>query len=286
MNTTIDQLPLAGPITGNEFIPVEQDGITVKTLASSVGGGALEPAVFTVAGQSGISQIIQSPDLFHLQGYTVSKPKNKLAEYTYLDTATTVLVENAEQARFILTYNMTSFSAPDTIYLDLAAYYGGGATSILFPKVEVIVGQGFSLSSFTNLTEMNLPELKFVNSNFSISNCTALTTFTMPNLIGWLYSGTINFSGCSSLANFTLGTVGILKVCKINGLGLTDCSLTQTSVDNLLVLLASLDGTNGTTVYGAGKTIYIGGTNSAPSPTGLAAINTLTARGVMVFYNA
>ncbi len=49
-------------------------------------------------------------------------------------------------------------------------------------------------------------------------------------------------------------------------------ALTQTSVDNCLKLVASLDGTNSTTSYGTGKTLIInGGTNASPSTTGTTA---------------
>jgi hypothetical protein len=62
---------------------------------------------------------------------------------------------------------------------------------------------------------------------------------------------------------------------------LTSCALNQTSVDNLLIRLAALNGTNGTTAF-SNRTVTITGTSSAPSATGLAAKATLVARGCTV----
>jgi hypothetical protein len=65
---------------------------------------------------------------------------------------------------------------------------------------------------------------------------------------------------------------------------MTSCALNQTSVDNILVQLAKLDGTNGTTLL-SNRTITITGTSSAPSATGNAAKATLVARGCTVTTN-
>jgi len=65
---------------------------------------------------------------------------------------------------------------------------------------------------------------------------------------------------------------------------LTGVAFDQTSVDNLLVALAALDGTNGTILY-ENHTVTITGTSSAPSATGLAAKTTLQNRGCTVTTN-
>jgi len=66
---------------------------------------------------------------------------------------------------------------------------------------------------------------------------------------------------------------------------MTGMKLDQASVDGILVSLAALDGTNGTTAYSS-KTINLsGGTSSAPSATGLAARTVLLARSCTVTTN-
>lgn len=65
-----------------------------------------------------------------------------------------------------------------------------------------------------------------------------------------------------------------------------NCALDQTSVDAILVKLASLDGTNGTSNFQY-RNVYVDqGTNAIPSETGLAAKATLEARNCNVYVNS
>jgi hypothetical protein len=91
-------------------------------------------------------------------------------------------------------------------------------------------------------------------------------------------------SGTAALTTFqlpsTLKQIG-------NGAGnvvITSAALNQASVDSILVQLAALDGTNGTTLFST-RTVTITGTSSTPSATGLAAKATLVARGCTVTTN-
>ena len=63
------------------------------------------------------------------------------------------------------------------------------------------------------------------------------------------------------------------------------CGFNETTINSLLVKLASLNGTNGTTSYD-NRSIYVnGGTNAIPTGAGLTAIATLEGRGCTVYYN-
>jgi hypothetical protein len=64
------------------------------------------------------------------------------------------------------------------------------------------------------------------------------------------------------------------------------CSLDQTSVDAILVKLASLDGTNGTTAYQYRNVYLDQGSNAIPSEAGLAAKATLESRNCNVYVNS
>jgi hypothetical protein len=66
---------------------------------------------------------------------------------------------------------------------------------------------------------------------------------------------------------------------------ITVCNLNQASVDGLLVLLAGLDGTGGTTSYDT-HIVDLSGNCAIPSATGLAAKTTLEGRGNTVTVNA
>jgi hypothetical protein len=85
----------------------------------------------------------------------------------------------------------------------------------------------------------------------------------------------------AALNTFTLGST----IKSVGGnVTITSAALTQASVDSILVRLAALDGTNGTTAYSS-KTVTITGTSATPSATGLAAKAVLVARGCTVTTN-
>jgi hypothetical protein len=65
----------------------------------------------------------------------------------------------------------------------------------------------------------------------------------------------------------------------------TGCALNQASIDGILVSLAALDGTGGTTAYSSKTVALTGGTNATPSATGLAAKAVLVARSCTVTNN-
>jgi hypothetical protein len=71
---------------------------------------------------------------------------------------------------------------------------------------------------------------------------------------------------------------------------ITNQRLTLPSVENILIRLAALDGTSGTTLYGAGRTVNLsGGTSAGVAALGPAASGAraaLLARTVTVTMNA
>jgi hypothetical protein len=93
-------------------------------------------------------------------------------------------------------------------------------------------------------------------------------------------------SGLGNLVSVTLGTPGVLKVITGATINVSGQKLNSASVNGILALLVSLDGTNGTTLWGAGKTLTInGGTNAAPSGQGILNKATLVARTATVTTN-
>ena len=93
-------------------------------------------------------------------------------------------------------------------------------------------------------------------------------------------------SGLGNLTTVTLGTVGVLKVVSVGTINISGQKLDQASVNGILALLVSLDGTGGTTLWGAGKTVNIsGGTSAAPSGQGIIDKATLVARSATVTTN-
>lgn len=160
-----------------------------------------------------------------------------------------------------LNYNARVYNLDNTIFPVLADasfnIYSNDTVSINLPSVTNLRGLGFGNPPITTI---NLPGI--VTSNISY----------------------IQFS-LNQLTSIVLGTVGVTK--KYNGnayISLQNCSLNQASVDGLLTLFASLDGTNGTTASVNG-TAYLNGSPAAPSSVGLAAKSVLQARGWYVATN-
>lgn len=86
----------------------------------------------------------------------------------------------------------------------------------------------------------------------------------------------------ANLQNFSFNA-GLLKVG--GNVTMTGMKLTQSAVDGILVSLAALDGTGGTTSYNSFTVNLSGGTSSTPSATGLTAKATLVGRGCTVTTN-
>jgi len=219
--------------------------------------------------------------------------------------------------------NLSTFSLPSLVYcfgsLQLTS---NNVPNVNFNSLQLI-GAIFTLSTNTTISSLNLPALTTLYGNLSFSGLTAITSINFPVLttiintaggpaaiIGWTSMGSLTSfsipsiqiiasnttgtslisltSGTAALTTFNIGT-SLLRFEKTTALNtgnwiMTSCALNQTSVDNILVQLAKLDGTNGTTLL-SNRIITITGTSSAPSATGNAAKATLVARGCAVTTN-
>jgi hypothetical protein len=167
-----------------------------------------------------------------------------------------------------------------------------GLTSLTSINLSSLINTGaISLGgAFTSLTFTNL---QTIYGNFTIGTSSpSLTSISFPSIVRIANGGTpttaiaLNTSNTAALTTFTLGS-GLLQVGTTGTAGsvvITSAALTQASVDNILVRLAALDGTNGTTTFSS-RVVTITGTSSTPSATGLAAKTTLQGRGCTVTNN-
>jgi hypothetical protein len=135
-----------------------------------------------------------------------------------------------------------------------------GIQSIILPKLKFLVGLNLS-GTKSSLTSIQLPVVEYCPQINFPSDSTSLSTFT--------FGSSLKFYG----SNNTIG----------NFITLSN-SLDQASVDNILISLAALDGTNGTTEF-SNRTVTITGFSATPSSTGLAAKSALVARGCTVTTN-
>jgi len=156
-------------------------------------------------------------------------------------------------------------------------------TSMSFPVLATINGGNFSPQNLPSLTSMSFPALTTIGGDFDITDGWSLQSADFPALetVGGHIQDNTNSNAMDSFTMFNIGT----HLKSVGGnVFFTHSALDQTSVDNLLVALANLNGTNGTSRY-ENHTVTITGTSSAPSATGLAAKTTLQNRGCTVTTN-
>jgi hypothetical protein len=173
-------------------------------------------------------------------------------------------------------------------------------TSLELPLLEVVTGT-IQFENSASMTVLDISALKAVGGNLDFTNC-ADSAIDLADLV--FCGGSLDLYGMGSATSIDLGsleTVGgeiaigsvtslvsfalpsLLKVggnCDFSG-----NALNQTSVDGLLVKLASLNGTGGTTSYDNWMVNLSGGTNASPSGSGLTAKATLEGRGNTVMVN-
>ena len=175
-----------------------------------------------------------------------------LAALTSL-TVTNLATVNGAFAPTFATLTTWNFPALATLGASFAPV-GALATTVTLTSLATVATS--VAMSFAALTTLSLPALVSVRTTFAI---------TAANLVTFSMGSTLKSIG----GNFTM----------------TGMNLNQASVDGILVSLAALDGTNGTTAYSSKTVNLSGGTSSAPSATGLAAKVTLNARSVTVTTN-
>lgn len=163
-------------------------------------------------------------------------------------------------------------------------------TSVLLPKLKRVIS-AFSMTTLSSVTSTDFSLLEDVMGNFSIktfgSSASPITsldfpllaqlrggvsTFTdvnalalnLPSMV--TYNGGITFAGANRMATVVLGTIGTLK--KVGGSVLLPMTgsygINLASVNAIIALLASLNGTNGTTSF-SGTVTLTGGTTATPS---------------------
>lgn len=170
-----------------------------------------------------------------------------------------------------------NLNVPKVEFIQNLSISAGGINSLNFPELLQI--NSISISSNSNATSYSFPKLKWLGQ-MSMSGSSNVTTISFPSIE--VVTGNLTMhSTATSLVNFTFGSS--LKFFAGNFVT-TSNSLNQASVDNILIRLAALDGTNGTILFSS-RTVTITGTSATPSAAGLAAKNTLIARGCTVTTN-
>jgi hypothetical protein len=143
-----------------------------------------------------------------------------------------------------------------------------------------------SLTSVNLSSSTSVVELRLDDSNFSggVPNISSLSSLQLLDLDQCSISGVLDLSGFPAIysidvfGNEGLTSVIIADTQSIDNFNASSCALTETAVDDILVVLSNNGVSNGT-VYLAG------GTNAIPSATGLAAKAVLEGNGWYVEIN-
>lgn len=149
--------------------------------------------------------------------------------------------------------------------------------------------KGYCYFSYYSPTSLEFPHLtEGVIDIQNGSSSIIMTSFYAPSFIKddgtydiYNQGFTCNFYNCH-LTTFFIGDIGVVK--QLRNLIFTYNALTLSTIDYIIDLLISLDGTNGTTLW-AGTLDISGGTNAYPGSGYISKIDTLVARGATVLYN-
>jgi hypothetical protein len=96
----------------------------------------------------------------------------------------------------------------------------------------------------------------------------------------------IEFTDCQLLTDIKIGTIGVLKKLGSGVLNVyvEGCPISEQSMEDMLALFVSLDGTNGTTLRNSGF-VQFGTLTPIPNEQSLEYISILTGRGWTITYN-
>ena len=183
--------------------------------------------------------------------------------------------------------NLTDFGAD---YNGLQSVNLSGLTSLLNVDISDNDIPGTNDNSLTSVNLSGctaLLELRLDDSDFSagIPSLTGLTNLSLIDFDQCSISGVVDLSGLPALENLdfngntALTSIIIADTQPIDNFTAFNCALTETAIDDILVVLSN----NGIT---GGDVELNGGTNAIPSPTGDAAILALQADSWNVYTNA
>jgi len=138
-----------------------------------------------------------------------------------------------------------------------------------------------NLSGCTALQELRLDDSEFSGGIPSLAGLTSLSTVQFgrvnsPSIIDM--SGVVNLADADFFQNTNLTSLIIADTQPIFYLGVRNCALTETAVDDILVILSNNGVSNG-------EVTLDGGTSATPSATGLAAKTVLEGNGWTVSVN-
>ncbi len=138
----------------------------------------------------------------------------------------------------------------------------------------------WNISMEVNADGINIPNESYFDFVSIYNNSADFENLSIPNLIQ--ATGTIDCRNNANLTTVNIGQIGTVK--QLNNVYLPGNNLNVETVNYILALLVSLDGTNGTLLWDSGVELYEG-TNAAPTGQGLIDKQILIDRGADVLTN-
>ena len=253
------------------------------------------PAMILNSGMTGTANALTTLTLTNLVTIvgTYSLTANALTTLS-MPALTTISTNFAPAGTSLATVNMPLLtSVGGTFSPTLAAL-----TSLTLTNLQTVTG-AFGLTAAT-LTTLSMPALTTLGAGFApvCASATTVTLTLLANITGAVAASfaaltTLSFPALLSVSStWTITAANLVTFSMNSGLlsiggnfTMTGMKLNQASVDGILVSLAALNGTGGTTAYSSHTVNLSGGTSSTPSSTGLTAKATLVARGCTVTTN-
>jgi hypothetical protein len=209
---------------------------------------------------------------------------NTMALLTTLSFPKLAFVGGAFQPQTFAALTDLTFSLLESVLGNFAPNTMALVTTFSFPALKY-VGGTFAPTTMAALVTLSINTLEEIVGAASVASMASLTTVSLSGMKNYQSTITMN-SGLGNVTSVTLGTIGTLKSIQGATVNLSGQKLTTANVNAILALLVSLDGTNGTTLWGAGKTLNVsGGTSGAPSGQGIVDKATLQARGATITTN-
>jgi hypothetical protein len=296
-NLTVESLDVE--ITGNWINDLEPLFITIPAWKIELFG-----TVFTIPGawMEQLSFPVRQPGITHITFPNLGGLVNDLNApgMANLISMNFPVLQFLEHFNYREDYGvLTSFDFSALKAINDSFIYDGQSIDVL-PSIalpSLLITNNFNLQN-SAIAILDVSALKFVANNFLLN--------TVPNLVtldlGALIYGSVALSSVNSLTTLNLSSLETLGQIIVNASALTTvtfgalkqnssntnfsgCALSQASVDGILVALAALDGTGGTTSYDNFTIDLSGGTNASPGATGLTAKATLEGRGNTVTVN-
>lgn len=275
-----------GPTTGTFIHPLQNTNTITGIATSPLLTGATNSPFFRISGNSITGVVATGLQTVGIISGQFSYNSGQIVSTGITNVDLRSLSGWYSQCYMVLP-NVTGFNMSGIKYFGSTgnSVAGQSITDGIYFELGSSLTGNLNFGALTDIQAFSNNASTIGNSPFTIIG-SGLTSVTISGLVSGICkianaalggtTGTGIIRG-ANITGLTFGTSGTTKTIQMNFTA-SGCPLNQTSVDNILQTFASLDGTNGTTVY-SGRTITLNGLCAAPSAAGSGFRTTLTGAG-------